>query len=302
MHILMSGGTGLLGQRLTRYLIAEGHAVTILTRNPDKFNGVPAGARLAWWDAVSTDGWLDEMETADVVVHLAGTSLADGRWTDERKQLIRDSRVQSGLALVSAIKQSENRHAALIQASAVGYYGPRKDEVIDESNGPGSDFLAHVCFEWEAATAPVEKLGVRRAVARTGIVLSKDGGALPRMLLPFKMFAGGKIGSGNQWWPWIHVEDEIRALQFLIVNSDASGPFNLTAPNPVTNKEFAKTLGSVMGKPSVFPVPAPALGAAFGEMSTVLLDGQRAVPRHLTECGFEFKFPELEGALKDLLA
>ena len=302
MNILMSGGTGLLGQQLTRSLIEDGHDVTILTRNPDKSTSLPASARLVWWDAASTENWSDEMEAADVVVHLAGENLAEGRWTDERKRRIRESRVRSGQALASAIKQSQNPPAAFIQASAVGYYGPRKDGVIDESTGPGSDFLAHVCFEWEAATASVERMGVRRAIARTGIVLSQDEGALPRMLLPFKLYVGGKVGDGKQWWPWIHVEDEIRALRFLIEHDDASGPFNLTAPNPVTNQEFAKTLGSVMGKPSLLPVPSAALSLAFGEMSTVLLDGQRAVPSRLMECGFEFKYPNLEDALKDLLS
>ena len=302
MHVLMTGGTGVIGQELTKSLLADGHEVTILTRNPDRKSGVPAGARLLWWDAKTTEGWADVVESTDAVVHLAGESLADGRWSDERKKRIRDSRVMSGQALVKGIEQATNRPQVLIQSSAVGYYGPHKDEIIDESGGAGSDFLAHICFEWEAATAPVERLGVRRAVARTGIVLSQDGGALPRILLPFKMFAGGKMGSGNQWWSWIHIADEVRALRFLIDQEAASGPFNLTAPNPMKNKDFAKTVGSVMGRPSLLPVPSPALSTALGEMSTVLLDGQRVVPGRLLELGFEFKYPELDVALKDLLS
>lgn len=274
----------------------------MLTRSPDAATGVTPSIRYLGWDAESTEGWGDVVNEVDVIVHLAGENLAEGRWTDARKQRIRDSRVLSGHALRDAVEQADNKPGVLIQASAVGYYGPRKDEMVDESAGPGSDFLAQICFEWEAATASVEGLGVRRAIARTGIVLSPEGGALPRMLLPFKLFAGGKIGSGNQWWPWIHMDDEVRALRFLIDQEEATGPFNLAAPNPVKNKEFAKTLGTVMGRPSMFPVPSPALSAAFGEMSTVLLDGQRAIPKRLTELGFEFKYPELEEALKDLLS
>ncbi len=301
MHVLMTGGTGMIGQALTQNLIDDGHDVTILTRNPDKKSTVPASAQLVRWDAQSTEGWSYLIDDTDVVVHLAGESLADGRWSEERKTRIRDSRTLSGRALVSAIEQSTNRPTALVQSSAIGFYGPRKDEAIDESGAPGSDFLAHVCFEWESATAPVERLGLRRPVARTGIVLGTEGGALPRIVLPFKMFAGGKIGSGKQWWSWIHLEDEVRALRFLIDHESATGPFNLTAPNPVTNQEFAETVGSVMGRPSMLPVPSLALSTMFGEMSTVLLDGQRVVPAILLEMGFEFHFAELENALEDLL-
>ena len=302
MHVLMTGGTGMIGRALAINLIEDGHEVSVLTRNPDKDTGAPVGVRLVRWDATATDGWADIVEDVDAVVHLAGESLADGRWSAARKTRIRDSRVLSGQALVKAIQEATNRPGVLVQSSAVGYYGPRKDEKIDENAGPGRDYLAHICFEWETATAPVGKLGVRRPIARTGIVLSKDGGALPRILLPFKFFAGGKIGSGNQWWSWIHIADEVRALRFLIDHAKASGPFNLSAPNPVTNKEFSATVGSAMGKPSRLPVPSPALSTLFGEMSTVLLDGQRVIPKRLQELGFTFEFPELDGALKDLLS
>jgi uncharacterized protein len=254
------------------------------------------------WDAKTTEGWAGVVEDSDAVVHLAASNLAEGRWSEARKREILNSRVLSGEALVAAISEAKKRPKVFVQASAVGYYGPREDQEIDESAGPGSNFLAQVAFEWETSSAPVERLGVRRTVARTGIVLSTQGGALPRILLPFKFFAGGKIGSGDQWWPWIHIADEVRALRLLIDQADAAGPFNLTAPNPVTNKEFAHAVGSVMGRPSMFPVPGPVLGMAFGEMSTVLLDGQRAIPRRLQELGFAFEFPTLEGALKDLLS
>jgi uncharacterized protein (TIGR01777 family) len=302
MNVLMSGGTGLIGRKLTDSLLADGHDVTILTRNPEKASSMPSAVNFVQWDATTTDGWAGEMEKADVVVHLAGESLAEGRWTADRKARIRDSRVLSGQALTAAVEQAQNRPSAFIQASAVGYYGPRGDEVITESAAPGSDFLAHVCFVWEAATAPVEKLGLRRAVARIGIVLSTEGVALKRLLLPFKLYVGGKLGSGKQWWPWIHVDDEIRALRFLIDNESAAGAFNLTAPNPVRNDEFASTLGKVMGRPSLFPVPGPAITALYGEMATVVLDGQRAIPQHLEEMDFAFEYPQLEEALTELLA
>ena len=241
------------------------------------------------------------MEEMDAVVHLAGESIADGRWSDERKQRIRDSRIMSGQAIVEAIQDAERKPSVLVQSSAIGYYGPLEDQVVDESGQPGGDYLSKVCVDWEDSTTAVEEMGVRRPIARTGIVLSMDGGALPKIVLPFKLFAGGKIGSGKQWWSWIHIADQVRALRFLLENNEATGAFNLSAPNPVRNSEFAKTVGSVMGRPSLLPVPSPALSTLYGEMSTVLLDGQRAIPARLQAMGFTFDFPALEAALKDLL-
>ena len=212
MHVLMTGGTGMIGRALGRSLIEDGHELTVLTRNPDKKTDVPVEARLVKWDAKTTDGWAHIIEETDAVVHLAGESLADGRWSASRKQRIRDSRVLSGLALVKAIQEATKRPDVLVQSSAVGYYGSREDQEIDESVKAQVRLpCPSLSVEWETATAAVEQLGVRRPIARTGIVLSMDGGALPRILLPFKFFAGGKMGSGKQWWSWIHIADEVRA-------------------------------------------------------------------------------------------
>lgn len=301
MRALITGGTGLIGRALSQSLIDDGHEVLVLSRDANKREGLPSFVQVVQWDAQTTEGWGHLLNEVDVVVNLAGESLADGRWTDARKQRIVDSRINTGQLLVEAIRVASQRPTAFIQSSAVGYYGSRGEEVLDESSGPGSDYLARVCFDWEASTAPVERMGVRRAIARTGIVLSTNGGALPKILLPFKLFAGGPMGNGQQWWPWIHMDDEVRAIRFLMDNEMATGPFNLTAPAPLSNKEFASVVGKVMGRPAFLPVPAPALKLALGEMSTVLLDGQRALPRRLQELGFEFNHPALEGALEDLL-
>ncbi len=224
------------------------------------------------------------------------------RWTPGRKRGIRGSRINAGRAVVEAIEDAETKPAVLIQSSAVGYYGPRgDDEPVTEESGKGRDFLSDVCVEWEESTKAVEKKGVRRAIIRTGVVLSAKGGALPRQMLPFKFYAGGPLGSGKQWFPWIHLADEVAAIRFLIENEDAKGVFNLAAPNPVTNAQFSKALGTAMGRPSALPAPGFAFKLAFGEASTILLEGQRAVPQRLQEAGFAFQFETVEKALKDLL-
>jgi uncharacterized protein (TIGR01777 family) len=253
------------------------------------------------WDGRTPQGWGHLVNEADAIVNLAGASLADGRWTKQRKREIFESRVQAGQAVAQAVESATRKPKVLVQASAVGYYGPHEDEVMTEEAPPGDDFPAEVCLGWEASTAPVEELGVRRVLLRTGVVLDAKEGALPRMLLPFKLFVGGPLGTGRQWLPWIHITDEVGAIRYLVDNDGASGPFNLTAPNPLTNADFSKTLGRVLGRPSVLPTPAAALCLLFGEMSTVLLDGQRAVPKHLHRCGFRFQFPTVEAALEDLL-
>ena len=301
MRALITGGTGLIGRALCRNLADDGHEAIVLTRNVTKKEGLPSQTQLVQWDAKTIEGWGHLAGEVDVIVNLAGESLAEGRWTDERKRRILDSRISSGQLLLKAIEAAPKRPTALIQSSAVGYYGPRKDEELNEDSGPGSDYLAHVCFEWEASTAPAERMGLRWPVIRTGIVLSTEGGALPKILLPFKLFAGGPMGSGRQWWPWIHLQDQVRAIRFLMEHDSATGPFNLTAPHPLTNKDFASVVGRVMGRPALLPAPALALQVALGEMSTVLLDGQRALPHRLQELGFEFNFATLDAALRDLL-
>jgi uncharacterized protein (TIGR01777 family) len=301
MRVIVTGGTGLIGKPLCAALLGEGHEVIVLSRDPGKRRNMPAGVQLEKWDGKSSEGWGHLADGAHAIINLAGEGIADGRWSKERKQRILSSRTNAGKAIVQAIQQATNKPQVVIQSSAVGYYGPRRDEVITEAASPGGDYLAHICFEWEASTAPVTQLGVRRPIIRSGLVLSNEGGAFPRIVLPFRLYAGGPLGSGKQWYPWIHIEDEIRAILFLVHHESATGPFNLVAPNPLTNKELATCIGKVMGRPAVIPTPALALRTLFGEMATVVLDGQRVVPQRLLELGFPFKYPTAEEALRDLL-
>jgi uncharacterized protein (TIGR01777 family) len=300
MRVLITGGTGLIGGTLARELGAAGHEVVVLTRNATRAKLSP-GVRAVGWDA-ATPGALEGLITADTaVVHLAGESIAGGRWTAETKRRIRESRVRSSEAVAAAIRGAKEKPRVLLQGSAVGYYGPRGPERVTENDPPGDDFLARVCVDWEAATAGVEPLGVRRALLRTGVVLAREEGALPKMALPFKLFAGGPLGNGRQGFPWIHLADEVGAIRFLLEQERASGPFNLTAPNPVSNRDLARALGRVLGRPSFLPAPGFALRLALGEMAGMLLGGQYAVPQRLLEHGCRFRFPDLEGALRDLL-
>lgn len=301
MQIVITGGTGLIGKPLCAALTADGHTIIALTRNPNQVKQMPANVQLVRWDGQSSEGWAQFIDGADAVINLAGEGIADGRWSAARKQSILQSRILAGQAISQAIQQANHKPKVLIQASAVGYYGACQDEIITESTLPGSDFLASVCFAWEGSTAAVSKLGLRRPILRTGIVLSNAGGAFPSMTLPFRLFAGGPVGNGKQWVPWIHIDDEVRAIQFLLTHASADGPFNLAAPYPVTNKEFGKLIGKVLGRPAIVPAPAFALRAALGEMATLLLDGQRAVPQHLQELGFTFRFSMAEAALENLL-
>ena len=309
MKILITGGSGSIGRKLTQNLTQHGHEVVILSRNPAKVANLPKGAgtaRAVKWDARTSDGWLTEADGADAIVNLAGSNLAGesffpARWTDDRKRVHRESRLNAGKAIVEAVEKVPNKPKVVVQASAIGYYGPRGDEKLTETDTPGNDFLATLCQEWEAATAPVEQHGVRRAIIRTGIYLTPDEGALQRLLLPYKMFAGGPFGNGQQYYSWIHPHDEVEAIRFIIENPAARGTFNLTAPEPLKNKDFGKTLGKVLGRPSLIPVPRFALQLAFGEVVTVVFDGQRVMPNHLQALGFAFKFPTLEAALKDIL-
>lgn len=301
MRVLITGGTGFLGRALARSLLADGYEVIALSRRPEQARGLPPGVQMVRWDARTAEGWGHLVEGATAIVNLAGESIAGGPWTAERKRRIRDSRVNAGQAVVAAVQAASQKPSVIVQASAVGYYGPRGDEEITEETPPGDDFLARVAVEWEASTAPVEALGVRRVIIRTGLPLSREGGVFPFFLLPFRFFVGGPLGSGRQWLPWIHIADEIGAIRFLLENAEAHGPFNLSAPNPVTNAEFSRILGRVMGRPSAMRVPAFALRLALGELATLMLSSQRQMPRRLMEIGYRFRFPELEAALRDLL-
>lgn len=300
MKVLITGGTGLIGKALSAQLLQDGHQVTVLTRAPERVKDALPGVTLHKWDVRTAQGWGHLLEETDAIVNLAGENLSAGRWTEARKQALRDSRVNSGRAIVEAVQAAQHKPAMLIQASGVGYYGVKSSDLLDESAANGTDFLSGISRDWEAASEPVEALGVRRAIIRSGVVLSPQGGALARMLLPFRLFVGGPLGSGKQWLSWIHLEDEVRAIRFLIDHPTAAGAFNLVA-EPLTNARFAKTVGGIMHRPSFIPVPAFALRLVLGEMSTVVLDGQRASSKKLTDLGFQFKFWSLEEAIKDLV-
>jgi hypothetical protein len=305
MRIVVTGGTGMIGQPLVESLVADGHEVVVLSRRPDRWRSeLPAAVQLAQWDGKTASAWAKHVDGADAVINLAGEGIAGdrylpNRWTADKKRRIRDSRINAGSAVVEAIRQASVKPGLLLQASAVGYYGPRGDEIVTEAAAPGDDFLAETCVIWEDETAEVEAMGVRRIIARTGLVLAEKGGPLERLKLPYLLFGGMYFGDGRQWWPWIHINDEIKALKFLVENEAASGPFNLTAPNPVTNRQFGKALGRAMQRPSYMPVPGFALRLVLGEVATVVLDGQRAVPEKLQALGFTFDFPEVEPALLD---
>lgn len=302
MRVIITGGTGLIGRALTASLAADGHEVIVLTRDPARTIGLPTGARAERWDARSAAGWGKLANGADAIVNLAGENLAAGRWTPERKRRILESRVQAGQAVVAAVREAAVKPGVVVHSSGIGYYGASGDAEITEASPPGRDFLAQVCVAWEAASAETAALGVRSAIIRSAAVLSREGGALPRLVLPFRLFVGGPLGSGRQWWPWIHIADEVAAIRFLIEHTDAQGPFNLAAPQLIRQAEFSRALGQALGRPSWLPVPAFALRLLLGEMATILLDGQRAAPQRLLELGFAFRFPTIEAALRDLVS
>lgn len=300
MRVLITGGTGLIGRALSHDLAADGHDVIVLSRSPERAPAMPDGVRVAEWDARTADGWAELANGADAIVNLAGASLRR-RWTPRNKQLILDSRLNAGRAVVDAVQRADRRPGVVIQASGTGAYGPRGNDVVTARTGFADTFLGRTAAQWEASTAQVEELGVRRAIIRSGVVLSTEGGALPLLALPYRLFVGGPLGSGDQWLPWIHMEDEIRAIRFLVECEAAEGPFNLSAPNPLTNAEFGRALARVLERPAFLRVPALAVRLVLGEMSTVVLDGQRAIPRRLVDLGFAFHFSEVQPALCDLL-
>lgn len=306
MRVIITGGTGLIGSALAKNLATDGHEVISLSRDPAQYT-FPQGVRGVAWDSKTAVGWGHLADGADAIVNLAGAPIAGNglfpsRWTDERKRRIRQSRIDAGTAVTEAIAAANNKPKLVIQSSGIDYYGDvHSDKLITETSSNGSGFLADVTVDWENSTAGVEALGVRRVIIRSGIVLSLESGALPITILPFKFFAGGPLGSGEQWWPWIHLDDEVRAIRFLLEDDSANGPYNLCAPNPLKNKDFAKKLGQVMNRPAFFPTPAFALKLGLGEIAAIVLDGRRAMPQKLQNEGFDFKFPTAEAALRDLL-
>lgn len=299
MKIVITGASGFIGSLLTDHLWSQRHHLILLSRNPPRESNLTQQEWISWKPGAPGD-WEQVIDGVDGIINLAGEPIAAKRWSDAQKEKIRFSRVASTNALVKAVGKAVKKPKFLISASAVGYYGPRGDETITEETVPGNDYLARVCVDWEEEARKAESYGIRVALVRTGIVLGKGHGALAKMVVPFKYFVGGPLGSGNQWVPWIHIEDHIALLLFLIENQNARGPFNATAPNPVTMTEFCKTLGKVLNRPSWASVPGGMLTLLVGEMSEMLLNGQRAVPQAAVKLGYEFKYPNLLPALESL--
>jgi len=295
--IAVTGATGLIGSALVERVAARGHTVRRFVHSP---NDAQPGDVV--WDAERSELPAGALDGVQAVVNLAGAPIAE-RWTAERKHDIRATRVTGTEKLARAIAAMDEKPRVLLNGSAVGYYGDRGDEVLSESSAPGRDFLAGVCVDWERATTPASEAGVRVVLLRTGVVLSKDGGALAKMLPPFKLGMGGPLGSGEQWMSWIALEDHLRAIEHCLFVDTVRGAVNLVAPNPVRNSHFATTLGRVLTRPALVPVPAFALTLMYGEMAQeTLLASQRALPDALAASGFDFREPTLEGALRALLA
>jgi uncharacterized protein len=304
VRVTVTGATGTLGRKLVEELLSRGDEVTVLSRDAAKAERAFGGRvhALGWPDPKADVPPADALAGRDGVVHLLGEPVSQ-RWTDSARREIRDSRVQSTRNLVVGLRglSQESRPNVLVSQSASGYYGPHGDERIDESAPPADDFLAEVCVEWEAEAAAAEELGMRVAITRTGVVLSETGGALEKMLPPFKLGVGGPVAGGRQYVPWVHVDDVAGALLFCLDNESASGAFNLTAPEPVTNKELSQALGRVLRRPALAPVPGLAVKALYGQMAQIVTTGVRAVPARLLGLGYRFREPELEHALRSAI-
>ena len=309
---LITGGSGFIGTELIKQLLLENHDVTVLTRNEVKtaqhFASVIDSEREDFQSKtkVKTISNLDALnpdQTFDIVINLAGQGIADQRWSDSIKQQLIDSRINTTRALYEFLKDAQIKPDVFISGSALGYYGLRDtDDEIDESGATDSSFSSQLCQQWEVEAEKIANLGIRSCYLRTGIVLGKNGGALTKMLPPFKMALGGPIGSGKQWMSWIHLDDIVAVIRFTVDNDKIQGPINGTAPQPVRNSVFAKTLGKVLKRPAIFPMPAFVIKLLFGQMGEeLLLAGQRVVPEKLTEAGYQFKYPQLESALRDIV-
>ncbi len=301
MHILVSGSSGLIGSAFLRFLREQGHSATLLRRPETRLHPEQKFGYMGW---DPDNGHLDAegIHRMDAVVHLAGENIAGGRWTASRKARIRDSRVKSTRLIAESIASRPQPPKVLVSASAIGFYGDRGDELLDEESPAGKGYLAEVCQAWEAATEPAQKGGIRVVQVRIGVVLDPNGGALGKMLLPFRLGLGGVIGSGRQYWSWVHVNDVVGAIWHAIATESLSGPLNAVAPTAATNQEFTKTLGGVLGRPTILPMPALAASLALGEMAkALLLASARVTPKRLTDTNYKFRYPDLEGALKNLL-
>lgn len=299
MNIVVTGGTGFVGGQLTKTLTAEGHHVYILTRSPEKHEDTKSVTHIGWLKDEHHPE--DHLPSIHAIVNLAGESLNSGRWTEERKQSILDSRLEATQGVLNLIDQLPEKPEVLVNASAVGFYGQSKTKTFTEDTiTPGKDFLANVVTEWEDRASHAVEKGVRTVFVRFGIILGEQG-ALEKMVLPYKMMIGGNIGSGEQWMSWVHIDDVVGLIDFSIHHKEVEGPLNGTAPEPKRNKDFGKTLGEVINRPHWIPAPAFALKIALGDMSTLLLNGQAVVPKKATALGYRFKYPELKPALASIL-
>ncbi len=298
---IITGATGSIGQRLVRELTASGDEVIVFTRSPEKAKKeLPGAKKFVEWDYNQPVEWKEHLNGIDTVIHLAGANLGAKRWDEEYKKLAYDSRIISTRNLVEAIKSVEQKPKAFVCSSAVGVYGDRYDEVLDETSSLGNDFLAKLCKDWEMEAEKVEEIGIRRVSVRTGLVLMKDDGVLKQMLLPFKLFIGGPLANGRQWFPWIHVNDIVGIYLHAIDNPNVTGAINGASTGIVTMKEFSKTLGKVLKRPSLFPVPKFALKLVAGELGKYAVMSQRTSVEKITKSGYEFKFENLGEALNDL--
>jgi uncharacterized protein (TIGR01777 family) len=304
MRVVVAGGSGFIGERLCAELAQAGHQVDILSRHPERLIGrLPNGVRArAWRPPRLEPGWEIAVAEADAVVNLAGASLADGRWTTRRKVLLRDSRIDSTRALVTATGNGGGPPRVLVSASAVGYYGDRGEEELTEVSAPGAGFLARICVDWEAAARQAEQVGVRVVLPRFGVVLG-EGGALPRLVLPFRLFVGGRLGSGRQWMSLVHRSDVVGLIRHALEDDAISGPVNAVMPAPIRNADLARLIGDVLHRPSALPAPAAALRLALGgEMADeMLLASQRVLPVETLASGYHFRFAKVEDALRDAL-
>ena len=308
MRIVIAGGTGFLGRPLAEVYAEEGHDVRVLTRGVppgesrhDPGTGVPGVTRIGWNPDGQPGPWASALDGADALVNLAGESIASGRWTPQRKAQLRDSRIVPTRSLVAALASVRTPPPVFVSGSAIGYYGPTHDEPLTEESPPGSDFLARLAVDWEAEAQKAARPGVRLVVIRTGIAIEQSGGALGQMIRPFRMFVGGPMGSGRQYMSWIHRIDWIELVRWLIETPAATGPFNATAPEPVTNRQFARALGRALRRPALLPAPAFALRMMLGEMADPLvLSGQRVLPAKALKLGFHFRYPDINQAFRGI--
>jgi uncharacterized protein len=300
MNVVVAGGTGFIGRSLLPALSLAGHRVVLLTRHPEGAQ-VPPDVTCIPWDGRTQGEWVDRVRRSDAVINLAGESIGGGRWTRARKRRLVTSRIDATRALLEAIRSGSERPSLFISSSAVGYYGPVESGDVTEDHAPGSGFLANLCLRWEQEACAAGVLGIRVVILRTGVVLGRNGGALERMLLPFRLYAGGPIGSGKQWFPWVHRDDVEGVILFAMRNTALAGPVNVVAPGCVDMKSFCAALGIALSRPSWLPVPSFPLRAALGEMSGMILTGQRAVPSKLLSLGYEFRHPALGPALASVV-